>query len=155
MADSSPIDRAYRRILAWVEFDAAGEAVARRALHLARMTQARLILFHAIPADHHVADGYPVPSRESVRQHFESAAMARLTHLANRLGAAEAECQARYGAPAQAFADLAERWAPDLVVAATDETPHIPDGRWDVLTLRGSARSQRSPLRRLLDWAFA
>jgi nucleotide-binding universal stress UspA family protein len=156
MADSSPIDRTYRRILAWIDLDQGGEAVARRALHLARMTQAQVVLFHAIPPEHSVAEGYPAPSRASVKHSFESAAMARLKQIANWLGAAEAECHAVYGtSPAQAFAGYAEQWAPDLVVAPSDCTCHIAEGRWDVLALQGSVRSRRGHLARLFDWALA
>jgi nucleotide-binding universal stress UspA family protein len=154
MADSAPIDRSYRRILAWVELDQSGEAVARRALHMARMTRSRLVLFHAIQPDLNVADGYPAPSRESLKQHFESAAVARLTQLANRLGAAEAECQASYGAPAQAFSAYAEQWTPDLVVVSTNDTRYISDGRWDVLSLQGTTHSKRGHFARLFDWAL-
>ncbi len=156
MADSSPIDRTYRRILAWIDLDQGGEAVARRALHLARMTRAQLVLFHAIPPEHSVGDGYPVPNRASVKQSFESAALARLKQIANWLGAAEAECHAIYGtSPAQAFASYAEQWAPDLVVTPADHTRHVSEGRWDVLALRGSPRSRRGQLARLFDWALA
>lgn len=156
MADASPIDRTYRRILAWIDLDQGGEAVARRALNLARMTQAQLVLFHAIPPEHSVADGYPVPSRASLKQSFESAALARLKQIAIWLGATEAECHATYGSShAQAFAAYAEQWVPDLVVAPADSTCHITEGRWDVLTLRGSSRSPRGHVARLFDWAFA
>lgn len=157
MADSSPIDRSYRRILAWIDLDqGGGEAVARRALHLARMTQAQLVLFHAIPPEHSVVDGYPAPSRASLKQSFESAALARLKQIANWIGAAEAECHAVYGSsPAQSFAAYAEQWVPDLVVAPADSTCHITEGRWDVLALQGPVQSRRGHLARLFDWAFA
>jgi nucleotide-binding universal stress UspA family protein len=156
MADTAPIDRSYRRILAWIDLDQGGEAVARRALHLARMTRAQLVLFHAIPPEHSAVDGYPAPSRASLKQGFESAALARLDQIANWLGAAEAECHAIYGpSPAQSFAAYAEQWVPDLVVAPADCTCHIADGRWDVLALQGSSKSRRGHLARLFDWALA
>jgi nucleotide-binding universal stress UspA family protein len=155
MADT--IDRSYRRILAWIDLkQGGGESVARRAVQLARLTGAHLVLFHAIPLEHSAADGYPTPSHASVKQSFESAALARLRQLSNWLGAADAECHAIYGSSsAQSFAAYAEQWAPDLVVAPANSTCHISEGRWDILALRSSSKSRRGHLARLFNWALA
>jgi nucleotide-binding universal stress UspA family protein len=157
MADSSPVERTYGRILAWVDLDqGGGEPVARRALHLARITGAKLVLFHAIRPEHNASDGYPAPSRASLKQSYETAAQARLRQIANWVGAGDAECHAIYGpSPAQSFAAYAAQWAPDLVVARADATGDVAEGRWDVLSVQSAARSRRGHLARLFEWVLA
>ncbi len=139
----------YRRILALVDFNDAGSAVARRALKLARLGQAELAFLHLIAPDASLDGGYPPASRQANKQGFEQAALRRLAFLGATLGADEAALLARYGQPACSFADCMAEWRPDLVVAGVD--PGYLSGRHDLLTLGQSGAGSG----RLARWLHA
>lgn len=135
--------REYRRILALVDLDdAQHEAVARRALNLARLGRAELVLLHLIEPDPSLDGGYPAPSRQATRQGFEAGGIRRLAFLAARLGAGEADLRVRYGEPAREFEACARECMPDLVIAARD-TGFIA-GRHDLLLLGAANTGRRS-----------
>ncbi len=130
--------RDYRRILAVVDFNESGRAVARRAFSLARLGGAELALLHLIEPDASLDGGYPPPSRAEIKNSHETEALRRLTFLAANLDAGEAKLLARHGQPRQAFVDCIAEWKPDLVVAGGN--PGYLGGRHDLLTL-GQANS--------------
>jgi nucleotide-binding universal stress UspA family protein len=123
----------YQRILALVDFDRDGAAVVRRASRLTRLGQAELALLHLIEPDPNLDGGYPMPSRTSLRDGYEQAALRRLGFLAASLDAGEAVHLARYGRAAEMFAEGVAAWRPDLVIAAAD--PGYLSGRHDLLIL--------------------
>ena len=145
--------REYRRILAVVDLNEAGRAVAERALALSQLGRCELVLLHLIEPDVGLDGGYPAPSRAVARQGYETEGLRRLQFFAASLGAGEAKLQARYGQPRSAFADCAAAWQPDLVVAAYD--PGYLGGRHDLLTLGQAKRSVGGHLLRLLQHLFA
>jgi nucleotide-binding universal stress UspA family protein len=140
--------RDYRRILAVVDCNETGRAVARRALSLAQMGEAELLLLHLIPPDTSLDGGYPPPSRKASQQSYETEGLRRLKFFAASLDAGEAILQVRYGQPRSAFADCIAVWQPDLVVA--DNDPGYLGGCHDLLTL-GRAPSAGGRLLRLLQ----
>jgi len=123
----------YRRILAVVDFTDSGRAVARRALGLARLGQAELLLLHLIEPTADLDGGYPQPSRKTSQKSYEAEGLRRLDFFAATLGADEAILQVRFGQPRAAFVDCIAAWRPDLVVA--DNDPGHLGGRHDLLTL--------------------
>jgi nucleotide-binding universal stress UspA family protein len=137
----------YRRILALIDLSKEGAAVARRALHLARLGGAELVFLHLVEHDPVLDGGYPPPGRDVERSAYEQAALRRLKFLADGLDAKEAVLQARFGQAAQGFADCIADWQPDLVVVAQD--PGYLSGRHDLLTL-GRASAGGGRLVRLL-----
>ncbi len=140
--------RDYRRILAVVDFNNGGQAVARRALGLARLGRAELTLLHLIEPDAALDGGYPPPSRAEIRQGYETEALRRLAFLAATLDAGEAKLMARHGQPRQAFSECIADWQPDLVVAGND--PGYLGGRHDLLTLGRADTGVGGRLARLL-----
>jgi nucleotide-binding universal stress UspA family protein len=144
--------RDYRRILAVVDFNEPGRTVARRALSLARMGEAELLLLHLIPLDTSLDGGYPPPSRKASQQSYEAEGLRRLKFFAASLDADKVVLQARYDQPRSAFADCIAAWQPDLVVA--DHDPGFLGGRHDLLTL-GRAPRGGGRLLRLLQHLIA
>lgn len=128
----------YRRILAVVDFDDHAAPVVQRAMKLARLERAELILLHLIEPDAALDGGYPVPSRKATGQALEAAALRRLAFLAAHLRADEARLISRCGSAAESFSSCIHEWQPDLVVAETD--PGFLAGQHDLLTLGRSRR---------------
>ncbi|MDD5391131.1 MAG: universal stress protein [Gallionellaceae bacterium] len=145
--------RDYRRILAVVDFSDSGQAVARRALALARLGQAELALLHLIEPDATLDGGYPPPSRAASQQAYEAEALRRLNFLAANLAAGDAKLLARYGQPRRAFADCVATWQPDLVVA--DHNPGYLHGGHDLLTLGQAKHGAGGRLIRLIQHFLA
>jgi nucleotide-binding universal stress UspA family protein len=141
--------RDYRRILAVVDFNEPGRAVARRASSLARLGEAELLLLHLIAHDTSLDGGYPPPSRTASQQSYEAEGLRRLKFFAASVDANGAILHARYGQPRSAFADCVATWQPDLVVA--DHDPGFLGGRHDLLTL-GRAANGGGRLLRLLQY---
>ncbi len=140
------LPHSYRRILALVDFSDSGRQVARRALKLARLEDAKLAFLHLIPLDAQGDGGYPRPAHQDQARAFEQAAMRRLDFLRTSLDAGEVELLARYAPPNQGFANCIATWAPDLVV--TQDDPGFLDGGHDLLIL-----GRKSPSRgALMSW---
>jgi nucleotide-binding universal stress UspA family protein len=147
--------REYRRILAVVELDSVGEAVAQRTLALGRLTRSHVAFLHVVDVDAAADGGYPAPSRARLAADYESAAAFRLTHLAARVGAGEAEIHARFGEPRATVDAFAREWAPDLVVTATSDITRALGVGCDVLTLHATQRSHGGRLARMLKKILA
>ena len=110
----------YRRILTLIDFDREGESVARRALQLARLNDARLAFLHLAGTDATLDGGYPAASPRAEAAAIADAARRRLNHLATCLGATAAECQAGCGPQRQLYREALRAWQPDLIIAARD-----------------------------------
>lgn len=139
----------YRRILAVVDFNDHATTVVQRAMKLARLERAELILLHLIEPDAALDGSYPLPSRKATAQALEAAALRRLTFLATQLRADAVQLISRCGSPVQNFSSCISEWRPDLVVAESD--PGFFAGQHDLLTL-GRARRGGKLQRWLRTW---
>lgn len=141
----------YRRILTLIDFDARGEQVARRALMMARLSQAELAFLHIVEPDAAMDGGYPVSSHQANAHALETASVRRLDFLAGQLGAGEAECIALYGPARQSLRQALKTWEPDLVISAR-ELDSL-SGPYDILILgQRNGRKGGGIIRRIANW---
>jgi hypothetical protein len=141
----------YRRVLALINFDSSDEDIARKALLLARLNRAQLVILHLIEPDAALDGGYPAASAKADAASLEAAALRRLSFLSAQIGAGEAECMACFGPRRQTFRQVMQSVQADLVVAAMD--PGLPTGSSDVLILgHDKKRAGGRLVSRLLGW---
>ena len=141
----------YRRVLTLIDFDPQSEQVARRALLLARLNQAKIAFLHLVEPDAALDGGYPASSPKTYANALETASLRRLNFLVAQLGAGEAECLTQCGPAHQTFKQHLQEWQPDLVVSAKDFS--FLSGSHDLLILgqRSQTRGGRM-LKRLTNW---
>ncbi|MEW6132602.1 MAG: universal stress protein [Pseudomonadota bacterium] len=135
-----PEARPYRRVLALIRLDGTDEHIARKALLLARLNRAELLLLHLIEPDAALDGGYPAAGARKEAAALEAGAVRRLGFLAAQLGAGEAECVALHGPARQTFRQAVKKWRPELVVSAQDFD--FLSGAHDVLILGRNSRAQ-------------
>ncbi|MGD2073494.1 MAG: universal stress protein [Gammaproteobacteria bacterium] len=107
----------YAHVLAAVDFSAAAQAVARRALELSRLYNARLSLIHVVefvPLD--LSNEMVVPQGPEIDQELLQLAERRLSELAADLGVGDNFCQVRHGNTRREILRAAEQEAVDLIV---------------------------------------
>ena len=144
----------YRRILTLIDFDMQGEQVAKRALMLARLNQAKLAFLHLAEPDTALDGGYPVSSHKENLQALETASLRRLDFMAAQLGAGEAECHAQCGQARHTYKHFLKSWEPDLVISARELD--FLSGPHDLLVLGQRGRhTGGGTLRRIASWLGA
>lgn len=133
----------YRRVLAAIELDQRGEAVARQAWVMAERQAACFALAHVVDYGRGL-DGEHAPflTPAEVEEKLTAIVRERMEVLARRLGAVDAAILVGFGDKAQGLAKLALGWQPDLVVAGIQAPHGLADGR--PLEARGSFAAVRS-----------
>jgi len=145
--------RPYCRVLALIRFDGSDEQIARRAIHLARLNQARLAFLHLVEPDETLGGGYPGTRSSQNAASIKNAAVRRLNFLAAMLGAGDAECLTGFGHLPQMFQGALKDWQPDLIVAA-GPLPGVA-GSIDCLIAARPIQSGGGKLRVLAHWLIS
>lgn len=118
----------YRRILAAIDLDGRGEAVARQAWAMAEPDVACFALAHIIDYGRGLdSDHVPFLTPAEVEEKLAAIVRDRLAGLARRLGADDAQLLVGFGDPAEGLRRLVLGWQPDVVVAGI----HAPHGLID------------------------
>lgn len=118
--------KSYRRILAVIDIPPKGEPIIRRALALARVNQAQLLVATIVDLDTGFeSDHVPFMTPSQLRERTAQDIRGRLDLMLARLGAPGIEGRVLTGKPNLAVAALSEEWQPDLIVGAARETAAI------------------------------
>lgn len=150
----------YRRILAVIELGPDGEQVAGRAAALAQLTGARLALATIADTVGEESSLAPVLTPRQARAALAASLKHRLTHLATRIDAQQAELLVLAGPRSLMIEELVEQWQPDLVLAAAHKSFGLERHQggastWDLLLVRLPApRSLTGRLVHRLAWVF-
>jgi nucleotide-binding universal stress UspA family protein len=150
--------KSYQRVLAVIDLGGRAEAIAHRALAVARGFDATLGLAHVLDYGAGCDDDHaPFLTRQEAEARFAAAAQQRLTAIAERIGARSADTRVLTGRPEPAVAKLIREWGADLVVVGAHATYGLArrGRRWtasvpsphDVLVVQ---IEQKRALRRLL-----
>ncbi len=114
----------YRRVLAAIDLDRRGEAVARQAWAMAEPNAACFALAHIVDYGRGLdSDHIPFLTPAEVEDKLAVIVRARLSALAARLGADDADILVGFGDPAESLRRLVLGWQPDVVVAGL-QAPH-------------------------------
>jgi nucleotide-binding universal stress UspA family protein len=120
----------YRRVLAAIELDQRGEAVARQGWALAEPQAARFALAHIVDYGRGFdSDHAPFLTPAEVEEKLTAIVGERLAALARRLGVPDAAILVGFGDKPAGLSKLALSWQPDLVIAGIQAPHGLVDGQ--------------------------
>lgn len=120
----------YRRVLAAIDLDRRGEAVAREAWAMAGPDAACFALAHVVDYGRGLdSDHVPFLTPAEVEEKLAAIVRDRLSTLARRLGAEDAVLLIEFGDQAAGLRRLVLGWQPDVVVAGVQAPHGLVDGQ--------------------------